>query len=150
MEVEIREGVPAPSVYRELRERAGLTPVTAEAAQRALPNTVFGVVAVGVDDTGSTGSTAGSPGEVVGMGRLVGDDGCFYQVVDVAVDPPRQNQGIGTRIMEALVDWLEANAPDSAYVSLVADVEGFYERFGFEPVGPDSVGMAMRLPRAAE
>lgn len=151
MEVEIREGVPDPDVYRDLRERAGLTPVTAEAARRGLPNTIVGIIAVDVDATGcdqesSTDATA----EVVGMGRIVGDDGCFYQVVDVAVDPPHQGQGIGTQIMAALVDWLEGNAPDSAYVSLVADVEGFYERFGFAPVGPGSVGMAMRLPRSAD
>ena len=147
MEVEIREGVPAPDVYRELRERAGLTPVTAEAARRGLPNTIVGVIAVSVDDDGDQESPADPTGQVVGMGRIVGDDGCFYQVVDVAVDPGHQGQGIGTQIMEALVDWLAANATGSAYVSLVADVEGFYQRFGFEPVGPDSVGMAMRLPR---
>lgn len=141
MDVEIRDGVPAPERYRELREAAGLTPVTAEAARRGIPNTIFGVTAVRVESNDDTDTTE----RIVGMGRLVGDDGCFYQVVDVAVEPAYQGQGIGTRIMTALVDWLEDNAARSAYVSLVADVEGFYERFGFDPVGPESMGMARRL-----
>ncbi|MDX1747186.1 MAG: GNAT family N-acetyltransferase [Halobacteriales archaeon] len=143
MTVEIREGMPDPEAFRKLRERTGLTPVTAEAATRGLPNTIFGVTAVRSLDQRGSGATEE---EVVGMGRLVGDDGCFYQVVDVAVEPDYQGRGIGTQVMATLVDWLEANAPSSAYVSLIADVDGFYERFGFEPVAPDSRGMAMRLP----
>lgn len=142
MNVEIRDGVPASRTVRRLREVAGLTPITAEAARRGLPNTIYGAYAVRSDRT-ETGVPDGS--DVVGMGRLVGDDGCFYQVVDVAVVPEYQGRGIGTRIMERLMDWLEDNAPPSAYVSLVADVQGFYERFGFDPVGPDATGMALRI-----
>ncbi|WP_373454357.1 hypothetical protein [Cereibacter changlensis] len=27
------------------------------------------------------------------MGRLIGDGGCFFQIVDIAVDPSHQGQG---------------------------------------------------------
>ncbi len=83
------------------------------------------------------------------MGRVVGDGGAFFQVVDMAVEPEHQGQGIGKAIFAALVDWLRETAPDSAYVSLVADGEArhLYAQFGFEPVMPASIGMALRIRR---
>ena len=49
--------------------------------------------------------------------------------------------------MQALVDYLEQNAPPSAYVSMIADegAPALYARFGFEPVAPLSIGMARRF-----
>lgn len=44
--------------------------------------------------------------------------------------------------MEKLVAWLDANAFDGAYVTLVADVPELYAKFGFESVRPESEGMA--------
>lgn len=38
--------------------------------------------------------------------------------------------------------WLDANAFDGAYVTLVADVPELYAKFGFESVRPESEGMA--------
>ena len=129
MSYELREGVPTPSEYRHLREATGLSPRSRKAAERGLPNTVHGVVVV-------------HEGETIGMGRIVGDDGSFYQIVDIAVLPDHQGQGLGTRIVEALMAYLQENAPPTAYVSLMADVDGFYERFGFEHTAPASKGMA--------
>ena len=42
---------------------------------------------------------------------------------------------------------LTANAPTSAYVSLIADVpaDRLYAQFGFKPTAPRSLGMAMVL-----
>jgi len=31
--------------------------------------------------------------DLVGMGRLVGDDGCFYELVDIAVAPTTKTRG---------------------------------------------------------
>ena len=81
------------------------------------------------------------------MGRVIGDGGCFYQVVDIAVHPDYQRQGIGFQVMARLMEQLRSNAPASAYVSLIADGEAcrLYEKFGFEFTAPASVGMALRL-----
>lgn len=129
MGYELREGVPTAAEYRHLRETTGLSPRSREAAERGLPNTIHGAVVV-------------HEGETVGMGRIVGDDGSFYQIVDIAVLPEHQGRGLGTRIVEALMAYLRENAPASSYVSLMADVDGFYERFGFERTAPESKGMA--------
>lgn len=132
MDYELREGVPTAEDYRIIRERAGLSPRSREAAERGLPNTVHGVTVVHGNET-------------VGMGRIVGDGGSFYQLVDIAVLPEHQGKGLGTRIVEALMAYLHEHAPPSAYVSLMADVDGFYEQFGFERTAPASKGMALRI-----
>ncbi|NEU57931.1 GNAT family N-acetyltransferase [Halorussus sp. MSC15.2] len=134
MTYRLSEAVPSPDEYVALREEAGMGRRTETAAERGLGN---GVHAVTVREAAT--------GELVAMGRLVGDDGCFYQLVDIAVAPDHQGRGLGTRVVTALLDHLRENAPESAYVSLVADVDGFYERFGFEDVAPDSKGMSLTV-----
>jgi ribosomal protein S18 acetylase RimI-like enzyme len=136
-EAEYRIEPHAPSVeeYLRLRKESGLSAKTPEAARLGLAGTWFGV-------------TIRRAGEAVGMGRVIGDGGCFFQVVDVAVLPEHQRRGLGGRIVAALVEHLRAHAPASAYVSLLADGDArkLYERFGFRETAPASIGMARKLP----
>ncbi|MHA4816549.1 GNAT family N-acetyltransferase [Streptomyces aculeolatus] len=128
---EIRPGVPSVEVYRRLRTGAGLSDKSAEAAAVALPNTWYGVV-------------VHHRGVPVGMGRVVGDGGTAFQVVDMCVLPEHQGQGLGKQIMAALVAELDRRAPATAYVSLIADgpARFLYGKFGFADVaGHGSVGM---------
>ena len=129
-----REAVPTVEDYCQLRALAGLSAKTAEAAQRALPNTVFGVCAY-----------QGS--ELVAMGRIIGDGGCHLQVCDIAVLPRLQGQGLGRQVMARLDAWMRANLPPSAFVSLLADGEAhrLYAQFGFAPTAPASIGMYRRF-----
>ncbi len=101
-----------------------------EAAEAGLPNTWHGVLVLRGD-------------EPVGMGRIVGDGGCFFQIVDICVAPEHQGRGLGKRIMTELVGELERRAPEGAYVSLIADGDArfLYEKFGFRLTAPASVGM---------
>ena len=39
-------------------------------------------------------------GVAVGMGRIMGDGGTAYQIVDVAIAPAFQGQGLGKAIMK--------------------------------------------------
>ena len=76
---------------------------------------------------------------VVGIGRLL-DDGALYATVwDVIVEPQAQRRGLGTAILERL---LEAAAARSI-VALVASPAGrpLYERYGFS--SDDGRGVAM-------
>jgi ribosomal protein S18 acetylase RimI-like enzyme len=81
------------------------------------------------------------------MGRVIGDGGLNYEIVDMAVHPDYQRQGIGARVMAALMAYLRDNAPRSAYVCLIADNDApaLYKKFGFEFTAPVSVGMALRM-----
>ena len=125
---------PAPEDYCRLRALAGLSAKPPEAARLGLAGTYFGVTLL-------------HSGAVVGMGRIIGDGGCFFQVVDIAVLPEHQGRGLGKRIMGALIAHLQQNAPSSAYVSLLADgkAQHLYEQFGFRLSAPASVGMYLRL-----
>jgi ribosomal protein S18 acetylase RimI-like enzyme len=78
------------------------------------------------------------------MGRIIGDGGTAFQVVDICVHPAHQGRGLGRRIMAALTDELERRAPATAYVSLIADgpARFLYEKFGFaDTAGHGSIGM---------
>jgi len=69
-------------------------------------------------------------GKLVGAARAT-SDGVFYAtVMDVAVDPGYQRNGVGRKMMEALL----ARLPfQKIYLTAVPGKEGFYEKFGFAP-----------------
>ena len=126
--------IPGDEEYRTLRSAAGLSGKTAEAAAQGLPGSLYAVCV--------------RQGErLIGMGRVIGDGGLNYEIVDMAVDPAFQRQGIGYRIMEMLVGYIRRTAPPSAFVCLIADhgAPALYEKFGFTPTAPVSIGMALRL-----
>ena len=128
-----RLAIPAVATYQQLRIAAGLSAKTAEAAAKGLPNSLFAVQVLLGDD-------------VVGMGRIIGDGGCFYQVVDIAVLPAHQGKGLGKLIMREIMQFIETEVPQSAYVSLIADgqAQNLYAQFGFRHTAPASVGMALK------
>lgn len=134
MAYDLRESVPDPETFVELRAAADMIPRSLDAARRGLPGTVYGVSMVDADTD-----------ETVGMARIVGDGGCIYHICDMAVRPAHQGQGLGSRMMDALMAYVEEHAPETAYVNLMADVDGFYEQWGFERTVPAS--KAMYLPR---
>jgi GNAT superfamily N-acetyltransferase len=134
--IELVERFPEVEDYCRLRAAAGMSPKSHEAARRGLPNTLYGV-------------HLRRGGEVVGMGRIIGDNGCFFVVVDIAVVPECQGRGLGKRIMTALDAWLSVHVPASAYVSLGADGDAkyLYEKFGFVETTPHTVNMEYIAPR---
>lgn len=130
----ISHETPSVETYRRLRVECGLSPKTEQAASLALPNTLFAVQVF-------------SEGEPVGMGRIVGDGGCFYQVVDIAVLPDHQGRGLGKLIMAEIMKYINERVPESGYVSLLADgrAQDLYAQFGFRPTAPGSVGMYFKV-----
>lgn len=126
------ERVPSVEDYNRVRVAAGLSRKDPEAAAVGLANTVFG-------------ACAEKDGEIVGIGRIVGDGALFFEVVDIAVVPEHQGKGLGAGIMGALMSYLRENARPGAFVSLAADagVSPFYERYGFEVRPPGSPGMSL-------
>ncbi|MEV6543607.1 GNAT family N-acetyltransferase [Streptomyces sp. NPDC051665] len=135
---ELVAGVPSVDVFRRLRTDAGLSDKDPGAVAVALPSTWYGVV-------------LRHEGEPIGMGRVVGDGGTAFQVVDICVHPAHQGRGLGRRIMAALTGELERRAPATAYVSLIADgpARFLYEKFGFaDTAGHGSVGMYRLMGRS--
>ncbi|MEA0684655.1 GNAT family N-acetyltransferase, partial [Xanthomonas campestris pv. campestris] len=86
---------PTIEAYRHLRQASGLSPKALEAAERGLPNSLFSVQVL-------------CDGEPVAMGRVIGDGGCFYQVVDIAVLPAHQGRGLGKTVMGEIASYIVA------------------------------------------
>lgn len=131
----LKREIPTVSDYIDIRLAAGLSRKSEEAARIGLANGLFGVVVY----------CAGKP---IGIGRVIGDGGCFFEVTDIAVLPEHQKKGVGDMIMRAIMEFLREKAPKTAYVSLMADhgTPHFYERYGFEFAQmPKSSGMFLRI-----
>jgi len=121
--------------YLLLRERAGLSARRSDQARAALDGSW---AAVHVRHDG---------GRAVGMGRVLGDGGWYFHVVDMAVLPGHQRRGLGDAILTELIARIRRAAPRGPWVSLLADEPGrpLYARHGFRPTAPESLGMALTL-----
>lgn len=126
----LHERLPEPERFVELRQAVDIPPRSVGAAREGLPESVYGVSV-----------THDPSGETVGMARIVGDGATVFHLCDMIVHPDHQQRGLGTAMMDALDAYLDANAPEGAYVNLLADVDGFYEQWGFEETQPLSKGM---------
>lgn len=137
----VKHAVPAASVYMALRVSAGLSPKSPAASTIGLAHSLFAVQLM----LGSETDHDEDHSTTVGMGRVIGDGGCFFQVVDIAVDPAHQGKGLGKRIMGEIKKWLDENVPEGGAVSLLADGEAhrLYAQFGFVLTAPATQGMAL-------
>ena len=130
----IEAGVPDVDTYLQLREKAGMRARTIQGATKGLGSELFSVIL-----------RASESGEAVGMGRVVGDGGTVFHICDMAVDEKWQGKGGGTMIMNSLMEYVLKEASPQSYINLMADVDGFYERWGFKPTVPNSRGMFLRI-----
>lgn len=121
-------------IYQNLRLSCGLSAKTDEACQIGLANSVYAVMVE-------------LEGETIGMGRIIGDGGCFCQVVDICVLPKYQGRGFGKIIMQNISNFINTKLPTSCYVSLIADGDAsfLYEQFGFQDTLPKSKGMFLKV-----
>ena len=133
---EIKEKVPTTKEYMALREAANMTPRNIKGAAKGLGNELFSVLLINKENE-----------EIIGMGRVIGDGGTVFQICDMAVISEWQNQGGGTMIMNALMAFIEKQNVDRAYINLIADVDNFYEKWGFKPTDPESKGMYLRTKK---
>ena len=128
----IKEEVPDPQTFLALRSGAGMRSRSKEGIEKGLGKELYSVV-LRLKETL----------EPVGMGRVVGDGGTIFVICDMAVLENWQRKGGGTMIMEELMEFILREAPPKSYVKLMADIDGFYERWGFVPSLPRSRGMVL-------
>ena len=133
--VEIIESAIPIKLYQRLRVECGLSAKSDEACRIGLQNSLYSVMIQAGDQT-------------IGMGRVIGDGGCFCQVVDICVIPSKQGKGIGKVIMQKISHFIKTELPPSCYTSLIADGDAayLYEKFGFKDTLPESKGMYFKNP----
>jgi GNAT superfamily N-acetyltransferase len=127
------EGSPAVVDYLALRARAGLSPRTTAQGEAAVRGSWAAVRVIAPD------------GATVGMGRVIGDGGWYFHIVDMAVLPEHQRRGLGDAVLTWLLDEIRMQAPPDPYITLLADEPGrrLYARHGFVPTAPQSIGMKL-------
>lgn len=120
--------------YYRLRESAAWLNFSREQTEKALNNSLYTVIAE--DD-----------GKVVGMGRMTGD-GLYYLIVDIVVQPDHQKKGIGSTIIDMMIDYVDRETPigGRSSVQLTAEKgkETFYEKKGFKLIPHEHCGSGMR------
>ena len=130
---QIEIGVPSVEEFLYLRDSVDMGTRSLEGVRKGLGNELCGILLYVKDSE-----------ELVGMGRVVGDGGTVFHICDMVVKPEWQKKGGGTMIMDGLMDFIEGLDISNAYVNLIADVDGFYEKWGFKPTHPRSKGMFLK------
>ena len=84
---------------------------------------------------------------IIGMGRLIGD-GMYYMMVDIIVEPSYQGKGIGSNIVNKLIEYVHRETPvgGRSSIQLIAEKgkESFYVKLGFKFIPHEFCGSAMR------
>ena len=120
--------------FIRLKVATGFRDRPIEQVEKALENNLCDVIAVCND-------------EVIGMGRLVGDGVMYWYLQEIIVLPEFQGKGIGTRIVDRLLEYIKDNTTPGTFVSIgltaATGKDTFYEKFGFSK----SLGMTKYLER---
>ena len=110
------------SEFLYLWESVGNNAPSPEQVELAIKNTLF---RVSIYDNN----------EIIGMARIIGDKGLCYYIKDVVVLPKYQKQGIGKKLIEEILKYVNDNGikDTEIFVELCAmpSVIPFYEKLGF-------------------
>jgi GNAT superfamily N-acetyltransferase len=133
-DVVVHEEAPSTDEYQRLRALVGWTMPESSAVAPSLRKSLFCVC-------------ARSQGNIVGMARIIGDGALVFYVQDVIVDPARQGQGIGKRLMDRIMEYIRRHAVHNTIIGLMAarGKEPFYQGYGFTPRPNETLGAGMTI-----
>lgn len=116
--------------YQQLRATTGWYMLPDELVNKALQNDLFSICIYDQD-------------QLIGMGRVIGDNALYYYIQDVVVTPEYQGKGVGKLIMTAIEQYLDSQAAHHAFIALMSaeGVAGFYKSFGYGERAPGKPGM---------
>jgi len=134
-QVTLLERRPTAAEYQRLRAAVGWPEVERAAVERGLAGDLFSLCAI-------------RDGQVIGCARVVGDAGIYLYVQDVIVLPEHQGHGVGKRLLDGVMAYVEATAGRNTFVGLMAaqGVVALYERYGFAARPADRPGMYRLWP----
>lgn len=121
--------------YLAIRARVGWRILLEDQASRALQYSLYMVGAYDGEN-------------LVSMGRLVGDGAVICYVQDLIVVPEYQHKGVGSQVLDALIEYVESLRIEGSQMMLclmcAKGREAFYEKHGFiarptEELGPGMI-----------
>ena len=124
--------------YCELRSAVAWKPIPEDQAQSGIDHSDF-VIACWDGET------------IVGCARIFWDKGYIAYLADVMVKPAYQKQGIGKKMVEECISYIDGQLKEGWRIKIVIvsakGKEPFYERFGFEIRPNENDGAGMQLWR---
>ena len=121
--------------YLEIRKKVGWKKLSDDQAEKALKNCLFNVKAI--DENG----------EMIGMGRIVGDGAVICYIQDLIVIPNAQGKGVGTLIINRLKKFVEDIREEDTWMMLclmcAKGREAFYVKNGFMKRPTENLGPGM-------
>jgi GNAT superfamily N-acetyltransferase len=119
-EFQILERMPGLAEYARMRAAVGWNEVDPEGVARGLQNALFSLCLLQGE-------------KLIGCARIVGDGGLYFYIQDVIVLPEYQGQGLGRRLMDRVMAYIERHAKRGAFIGLMAakGVAPFYHKYGF-------------------
>lgn len=132
--MEYRENCLTYQEYISLRNSVGWNNFAEEQVSKSISNSLYNITVM--DD-----------GKTIAMGRLIGD-GIYYLIVDIVVRPEFQGKGIGSKIIDLLLAYIDAKTPieGRSSVQLISEPgkEAFYIKRGFKRIPHEFCGSGMR------
>ena len=134
MYAEIAARSPTVEEFAAVTEAVGFKAHPPEAIRIGLLNTWYAVCAV-------------LSGNVIGVGRIVGDGALHFYVTGIMVVPSHQRRGVGTAIVEALLSEVKRVPFENVLVEALPlpGLEAFYGRLGFRVSRRPAPGMHLWL-----
>lgn len=138
MAVVYKENALTAADFVGFQQKMGWTADPIEQVEKSIAHQLYSVVAV-------------ESGEVVGMGRLLGDAVMYWYINDVFVLTARQGRGIGKKLVLMLLSFVQKSSLPGTSVSVglmsAKGKEGFYRKLGFtcRPSLQDGAGMTLEM-----
>ena len=124
-QVVLQNDVLQPQDFVRLRVLTGFADIPIEHAKRALDGGLINVSAKYGD-------------RLIGMGRMVGDGAMYWYLQEIIVLPEYQKQGVGTKIVNHLVDYAVSHSTTGKFTTIggvsAKGKEEFYRKLGFEVI----------------
>ena len=136
MEIKYINKTPTVDEFNQLTEAVGWGRRENVIVEEALKHTLYSTCAYDED-------------KLIGYGRIIGDKTIFLHIHDVMVRPEYQGVGIGTGIMNKILDkvneYRKVNSGIRVYLGASKGKECFYEKFGFVGRPNEKLGAGMVL-----
>ena len=131
----VEEGEIEPQDFNRLRKSVGWEEHNFNDVFLSLKNTLYLVIA------------KNEKHEIIGMARIIGDQGMYFYIQDVIVLPDYQKQNVGFELMKKIMTYIEKNKKENMFIGLMAakGKEGFYKKFGFVERPAEKYGPGMCL-----